>query len=306
MQPRPTAASPRDLTDMLIFARVVEAMSFTAAARRLELSKSVVSARISALEERLGVRLLHRTTRRLALTDDGVRFHDRCARLAAEADEAVAAAQGDAVRGLLRLTAPEGFAQRHLVPPLAAFVERHPDIRLDLSITDRKVDLVGEGYDVAVRIAARLADSSLVARRLRSDRIVLCAAPAYLARRGTPRAPAELVQHTCLRYSRQRPREEWAFEGLAVTVDGPLAASSGTLLREAAIAGVGIAVLPESEIADELAAGRLVTLLDGALRAADLGVFALHAPRPPARVRALVDHLAACFSNRPASRKHPR
>jgi DNA-binding transcriptional LysR family regulator len=289
-------ASPRDLTDMLIFARVVEAMSFTAAARRLEVSKSVVSARVGALEERLGTRLLHRTTRRLTLTPDGVRFYDRCARVTAEADEAVSVSEGDVVRGLVRVTAPEGFSQRHLVGAFAAFIEAHPDIRLELAPTDRLVDLVGEGFDLAVRISARLSDSSLVARRLASDRMVLAASPAYLARRGEPRDPGELVQHTCLRYARLKAREEWAFEGLAVSVDGPLAASSGTLLREAALAGLGIAVLPESEIGEELAAGRLATVLDGTLRGAALGVFALHAARPPARVRAVVDHLVAWFA----------
>ena len=299
------AASPRDLTDMLIFARVVEAKSFTAAAGRLGLSKSVVSARVLELEERLGARLLHRTTRRLALTDDGVRFYERCARVAGEADQAVGDAEGErgAVRGLLRVTAPEGFSERHLVEPLAAFAARWPDVRIELSVTDRIVDLVGEGFHLAVRMSARLADSSLVSKRLGGDRMLLCASPGYLARRGTPEAPADLVHHVCLRYARMRTREEWDLAGadgepLAVSVDGPLALGSGLLLRAAALAGLGIVILPESEIAVELADGRLVTLLPGALRNAELGVHAVHGfgARPPARVRALIDHLAAWFA----------
>jgi DNA-binding transcriptional LysR family regulator len=299
-------ASPGDVTDMLVFARVVEEKSFTAAARKLALSKSVVSSRVAALEERLGVTLLHRTTRKLALTDDGVRFFDRCARVAAEADEAVGAVEEarGAVRGVLRLTAAPGFAQRHLVAPLAGFCARHPDVRLELSATDRLVDLAGERFDLAVRIAARLADPRLVARRLAGDRLLLCASPAYLAARGVPGSPAELVHHVCLRYSRVRTRDEWAFEGpagaLDVSVDGPLAASSGTFLREAALAGQGIAVLPESECAEELAAGRLLPLLDGFLRDAAIAIWAVHPygagrGKVPARVRAMVDFLVEWF-----------
>lgn len=296
-------ASPTDVTDMLVFARVVEEKSFTAAARKLALSKSVVSARVAALEARLGVTLLHRTTRKLSLSDDGVRFFDRCARVAAEADEAIGAVEeaGGAVRGGLRMTAAVGFAQRHLVAPIAAFSARYPDVRFELSATDRLVDLAGERFDLAVRIAPRLADSRLVARRLTSDRLLLCAAPAYLERRGTPASPAELVHHTCLRYSRLKTRDEWAFVSAAgpleVSVDGPIAASSGTFLREAAAAGQGIAVLPESECADELASGRLVPLLDGFLRDAAVGIWAVHpyAGKPPARVRAMVDFLVGWF-----------
>jgi DNA-binding transcriptional LysR family regulator len=300
-----TTATPRDLTDMLIFARVVEAKSFTAAAARLGLSKSVVSARVLDLEERLATRLLHRTTRRLALTDDGVRFYERCARVAGEADQAVAESAGErgAIRGAIRVSGPEGFGQRHLVAPLAAFGARHAEVRLELSVTDRLVDVVGEGFHLAVRIAPRLADSSLVARRLVGDRMLVCASPAYVSGRGAPASAAELVHHACLRYSLLDPREEWDFAGsdgrpLAVSVDGPFAASSGTLLRAAALAGLGIAILPESEVAEELAAGQLVELLPGALRNATLGVHALHGfgGKPPARVRALVDHLVAWFA----------
>src|SRR5262249_28690425 len=172
---RTMAATIDDVTDMLVFARVVEEKSFTAAARQLGLSKSVVSARVMRLEGRLGERLLHRTTRRLALTDAGLRFYDRCARVAAEADEAAGVAEGvgAAVRGSLRMTAPVGFAQLHLTAPLAAFLERWPEVRLELSVTDRRVDIVGERFDVAVRVAARMAGFSLVARRIATDRMRL-------------------------------------------------------------------------------------------------------------------------------------
>src|SRR5262249_9487207 len=184
------AATIDDVTDMLIFARVVDEQSFTAAARRMGLSKSVVSARVMRLEERLGTRLLLRTTRRLSLTEDGLRFYERCARVAAEADEAAGIADDvGGARGARRGTAPASFPQRPLTAAVPASPEGPRGTRLGLAVPDGTVALVAGGFDVGVRIQARLAASSLVARRLTTDRILLCAAPAYLARRGTPATP---------------------------------------------------------------------------------------------------------------------
>ena len=210
---RRMAASPDDVLAMMYFARVVEARSFTAAAAKLGVSKSVVSARIAAFERRLRTPLLHRTTRKLSLTREGVSLYERCARVAAAADEAAAAADrtGDVPHGLLRVDAPIVFAQEHLAAPLASYLEKHPQVRVALTMNDRIIDLVEEGVDVAVRITWRLAGAGLVARKLGSDRTVLCASPAYLARKGTPASPEELVHHDCLLYSLLKEATEWRF-----------------------------------------------------------------------------------------------
>jgi len=302
-------AGPGDVVAMLVFARVVERQSFTAAAKVLGLSKSGVSERVTALEEQLGARLLQRTTRRLALTPAGMAFYERCARVAAEADEAaaVAAGVGDGrPRGVVRVNAPITFAQMYLASPLARFLRAEPAVRVELSIADRHVDLVSEGVDLAIRIAgatAPLGGASLMARRLTTDRTVCCGSPAYLAERGTPRYPADLVQHTCLRYSQVRAADEWHFRDALGTFAGPgesavgLAANNGTVLRELALAGAGLAVLPRHMVLAELAQGRLVPILEDAYRSVDLGIFAVHAhgKHPPASLRVLVEHLVAWF-----------
>jgi DNA-binding transcriptional LysR family regulator len=300
-------ASPDDILSMVFFARVVQEGSFTAAAARLGVSKSVVSARVAALEDQLKVRLLHRTTRKLALTPDGLTLYERCARVTAAADQAAAAAAatGDTPRGLLRINAPTVFAQDYLAAPIAAFLERHPHVRVELGMNDRLVDLVAEGIDVAIRIVPALKDAGLVARKLASDRTVLAAAPAYLARRGTPANAGELLAHDCLVYSLLKVADEWRFrepgsrEPVALPVPegwGRFAAASGAMVREAALAGMGLAVLPTFMIARHLAAGRLKQVLDSFV-GVTLGVFAVYpqGPRPPSKVRAFVDLLVAHF-----------
>jgi DNA-binding transcriptional LysR family regulator len=304
------AASPDEILAMVFFARVVEARSFTGAAARLGVSKSVVSARVAALERQLKVTLLHRTTRKLSLTPEGLALYEHSARITAAADEAAAAAAGtgDTPRGLLRVNAPVVFAQDYLAAPMAAFLARFPDVRISLSMTDEMVDLYAAGVDVAIRVAPALKDTSLVARKLASDRTVLVASPAYLQRKGVPRRAQELLGHDCLIYSRLKVSDEWRFrepgEKAVVTLpglEGRFAAASGTVLREAALAGMGLAVLPTFMIAPQLAAGRLRVVLEGGFAGVGLGVFAVYPQgpgahsRPPSKVRAFVDLLVAHF-----------
>jgi DNA-binding transcriptional LysR family regulator len=303
-----SGATTEDVVAMVAFARVVEASSFTGAARRLGVSKSVVSARIAELEERMGTRLLHRTTRRLSLTPDGLALYERCARLASLADEAAAHAAGAAgdARGLLRVTAAGSFAEMHLTQPIAAYLARHPGVRVELVLSDKTVDLVEEGIDVAVRISPHLRDSSLVVKKLGVDRLVVVASPAYLERKGVPATPGELVHHECLRYSLIKATDEWRFrdpptrgggpEAYTVPVEGRLLAGNGAVLRRAVLAGMGLAVLPWFMIGDDVAAGRARTVLD-AYMDVPLGLYAVYTPARsvPARVRAFVDVLAAHF-----------
>jgi DNA-binding transcriptional LysR family regulator len=300
------AASPDEILGMVFFVRVVEAKSFTGAASRLGVSKSVVSARVAGLEEQLKVRLLHRTTRKLTLTPEGVALFERCLPVVTAADEAAAAAAGTGTtpRGLLRVNAPVVFAERYLAAPMAEYLGRHPDTRIEITMNDKLVDLVEEGVDVAIRITSRLEGAGLVGRRLASDRTVLCASPAYLARRGTPAAAGELVHHDCLVYSLLRVSKEWRFregkEVFSVPVEGRFLAGSGALLRQAALAGMGLAVLPTFMIADDLAAGRLRRVLDS-FQGVSLGIHAVYpqARRVPSKTRAFVDLLVAHFRSPP-------
>jgi DNA-binding transcriptional LysR family regulator len=303
------AASPEEILAMVFFARVVEAKSFTGAAAVLGVSKSVVSARVAALEDQLKVRLLHRTTRKLSLTPDGLALYQRCAPLLAVADEAAAAAAGtgDTPRGLLRVNAPSVFAQDYLAAPVASYLERYPAVRVELTMTDRLIDLVDEGVDVAIRVVASLKPGGLVARRLARDRTVLCASPAYLRRKGTPHGPADLLDHDCLIYSLLKVADEWVFRNpgekqvYSLPLEGRFAAASGAMLREAALAGVGLAVLPRFMIAQHLSAGRLQPVLADSFAGTELGVHAVYpeGPRPPSKVRAFVDLLVQQF-RRPA------
>lgn len=302
-----TTASSESVLAMIAFARVVETRSFTAAAAKLGVSKSVVSERISAMERELKLKLLHRTTRKLSLTPDGVQLYERCARVAAAADDALAAfaGAGDAPRGLLRVNAPIVFAEEYLVEPVGKFLQAFPEVRVELALSDRKVDLVEEGTDVAIRITLKLAEPGLVAKKLASDKPVLCAAPAYLARKGTPSAPEELVHHDCLGYALLKLSDEWRFktagtkELFSVPVEPRFTAGSGALLRRAAVAGLGLAVLPRFMVASDLAEGRLVVVLDS-LYAPTLGIYAVYPEgrRAPGKVRAFVDVLSDHFSTR--------
>jgi DNA-binding transcriptional LysR family regulator len=300
------SATPDDVLSLVFFARVVEAQSFTGAAAKLGVSKSVVSARVSQLEERLGTRLLLRTTRRLSLTADGLAVYERAQRVVTEADEATSVAAGAATepRGVLRVNAPPTLAELYLTAPIAAYLERYPGVRVELLLADHFIDLVEEGVDVAVRVSSRLRDSSLVGRKLADDRTVVCASPSYLERKGIPQSPAELLHHDCVRYTVLKTADEWRFReadrSFSVPVEARFSAASGIAVREAAIAGIGLAVLPYFHVAADLRASRLVTVLDEYCYVR----LTLHAVYSPARVlpinvRSFVDLLAVHFKNPP-------
>ncbi|MGH7788693.1 MAG: LysR family transcriptional regulator [Candidatus Binatia bacterium] len=285
------------LTGMAVFASVAAAQSFSAAARELGLSKSAVSKHISQLEERLGARLLQRTTRRLSLTEAGTALYAHCRRIADElaAAEAAIGSLSGAPRGTLRVSAPMSFGERYLAPLLPAFLARHADLRVELTLGDQLVDLIEAGVDCAVRIA-RLPDSSLVARRLAPARRVVCGAPAYFERRGVPRTPDALRDHNCLDYAYLAATGGWPFpaaRGLrAVPVEGNLAANNGEVLRAAALAGVGLALLPTFIVGDDLRAGRLRAVLIE-YESWDASIYAVYPPTKQLapKVRAFVDFL---------------
>lgn len=294
-----------DLRDIALFAAVVEAHSFSGAAERLGISKAAVSKRVAQLERRLGARLLFRTTRRLSVTEAGAAYYEFCARIvseAAEAEDAVTRLQAEP-RGTLRINAPMSFGRLHLAPAIVDFLRRFPDVRIDLVMDDRELDLVAEAFDVAIRIA-QLPDSSLVARRLAPCRLVACAAPAYLKRHGVPRTPSDLSRHNCLHYSYAGPYGEWHFAGArrdaSVRVSGSLRANNGETLREAALAGLGIVRIPTFLVGEDLRTGRLKRILPR-YRLPELSIHALFAQRRhlPAKVRVFVEFLAARFGPEP-------
>ena len=289
------------IASLALFARVVQHRSFSAAAREAGLAKSAVSRRIAELEQTLGVRLLHRTTRTLSLTEEGVRVHEHARALVASADavQDVAGVATGAVRGTLRLNATVAFSQLYLTRAVVRFLALHPEVEVHLSTDDRLVDVVEGGFDVVFRIG-RLTDSSLVARRLATDRLVVCASPEYLARAGTPRVPADLLQHACLHYALVPRAAEWRFRQgnrtLEVSTRGAFSCTDGLSLRAALLAGAGLAAVPSMLVAEDVAAGRLHLVLEGA-RHAEFGIHAVTAHRThvPPRVRALLDFLGTDF-----------
>lgn len=291
-----------NLSAMAVFAKVVQAGGFSAAARRLRLSKAAVSKRVAGLEDRLGARLLNRTTRRLALTEEGAAFYERAVRILAEVDEAEGAVSrlGAEPRGTLRVSAPMSFAILHLADALPAFMAKHPGLAVDIALNDRLVDLVEEGFDVAIRIA-RLPDSSLVARKLAPTRSLVAARPDYWRRHGKPRHPRELEGHNCLRYSYQITQDEWRFkDGVAIAVAGTFIANNGDVLRSAALAGLGVARLPSFIVGDDVRSGRLEPALED-FEEGELSIYAVYPHRRhlSARVRAFVDFLAGRFAPLP-------
>ncbi|TAN71566.1 MAG: LysR family transcriptional regulator [Magnetospirillum sp.] len=287
------------------FVRVAETGSFSEAARRLGLSKSMLSRQVSGLEAELGVRLLHRTTRSLSPTEAGRAYLERCQRILADLDEAnLLVSQLQAMpRGRLRVSAPLSFGVGHLAAALPGFLERYPEIELEMNMTDRHVDLVEEGWDVAVRIG-RLADSSLIVRRLAPVRRLAAAAPSYLERRGTPMVPPDLEHHDCLTHG-GRVAAEWRFvspegQAMQVAVRGRFDADNGDVLRAMAVAGLGIVLLPSFFLGDDIRAGRLVPLLESYIPL-DVSLNAVypHGRHLSPKVRAFVDHLATSFGPEP-------
>jgi len=292
-----------DLEGLAIFAKVAELRGFAAAAEDLRLSKATVSKAVTRLEQRLGARLFNRTSRRLALTDAGRTLAERAARILAAGEEAESEclAQSTAPRGLVRLAAPMSFGLREVAPLLAEFLRAYPDVSVDVHLSDALVDLIGEGFDAALRIGI-LPSSSLIARRLRSIPIHVVAAPAYLAQAGRPTHPTDLVNHACFRYAYQQTSDVWRFtraDGAEVDVRplGPLRVSNGDALTPALVAGLGIAILPEFIIGEAVAEGLLeIILRDWALPTAALHLVTPPGEPRPARVAALTQFLVERLS----------
>jgi DNA-binding transcriptional LysR family regulator len=293
------------LAAMSVFAQVVESKSFSAAAQKMGLSKSLVSRQVSALERELAVKLLNRTTRRLSLTEAGAVFHEHCARIVREADYAeqrVTQTQSE-LAGQLRLTCVQPFAVRHVVPALAEFQRRYPGIRVRLSCSNRRLELGDEGYDLGIRMSLQ-PDPGLVARRLAPNRSVLCAAPSYLALRGTPRGIDELAAHDAVVFTPTASRGGWTLQRdaqrFAVAVSARFESDDPVVVHEAVLAGLGIGLVPTYVAADDLRRGRLVPLLRD-FRAPEGTIHLVYLPNRtlPRRVRVLIDFLLERFASAP-------
>jgi DNA-binding transcriptional LysR family regulator len=294
-----------DFEGLAIFAKVAEQRSFSAAAEDLKLSKATVSKAITRIETKLGTRLFNRTSRRLALTDTGRQLAARAAHILAEGEAAESEAQAQSVspRGLVRLAAPMSFGVSHVAPLLPEFLSAYPDVSIDLHLSDAMVDLIGEGFDAAIRIAA-LPDSSLVARRLCAMTPYLVGAPAYFDARAKPKHPLQLAEHACLAYAYQLTPDTWQFrkkngERASVRPAGPLRVNNGDAMLPAILAGVGLGVLPDFIVREAIADGRLEILLpDWSLPAG-----AVHWVTPPGgpkpkRLEVLAEFLAAKLARR--------
>ena len=288
---------------MRVFSQVVESGNFSKASARLGLSTSAVSRHVADLEAHLNARLLQRTTRRLSLTDSGHGFHDRCVQILSELDDAErdASRESAAPRGTIRLTTSINFGMRHMTPAIAEFLVRYPQVKFDVSLADRVVDLVEEGFDLAIRIGTA-GPETLVARKLGETRLVPCASPAYLARHGAPATPEDLKRHNCLTYE-YALRDEWLFlddAGVehAVRVTGSLHSNNGDLLAEAAVLGVGVVCEPTFIVGPEIRAGRLVPILQE-FAAPRSPIYAVYTSRKhlSARVRLFVDFLLERFGD---------
>lgn len=311
---RAGSASTERLRALEAFTVVAELGSFSAAAQRLGLGKSAVSKQVARLEDRLGVRLLTRTTRRLSLTPEGEALAERAGRIIADVAEAEAAVTAGKAspRGRLRINAPMSFGQTYIAPILPDFLAAYPGVEVTMSLSDAFVDLAAEGYDVGVRITPELSDSSYVARRLTTMRAMVVAAPSYLAAHGTPAVPADLAEHECLLYDHLATGRHWVlYDGAGqrhtVRVGGRLSANNGEALLAAAMAGQGLARAPAFLVADAIAAGRLVPVLERYSVGEALGVYVMY---PESRhlspkVRAFVDFLAAHMRAQPWERAHP-
>jgi DNA-binding transcriptional LysR family regulator len=290
---------------MQVFVESVRRGSFSAAARQLGLSPSAISKLLSRLEARLGVRLINRTTRRLSLTEGGERYFARCQEILADIEDAEDALTGfvRAPTGTLRISSTPGFAKHQLLPLMVAFQARYPQLALEFQLTGQAVDLVAQGVDVAIRLG-ELRDTSLVGRRLGQSRRVVCASPGYLADRGHPLRPSDLLQHDCLRLSTSDAFNQWQFSGPEgierIDVRGRFLTDNVDALHAYARMGGGIARLSVFMIADDIAAGRLVPLLTGyGIEAQLIHAVYPHRKHLPAKVRVLLDYLVDAFSPSP-------
>ena len=291
------------LAAIQVFAQVVESGNFAKAAERLGLSTSATSRHVAELEAHLQTRLLNRTTRRVSLTESGRAFYERSVQLLADLDEAEQEASRAAVvpRGTIRLTTSVNFGVRHLAPAIAEFLAQNAEVRFDVSLSDRIVDLVEEGFDLAVRIGPP-GSENLVARKLGETRLVPCASPAYLAAHGAPQVPEDLERHNCFTYEYVTPRNVWRFRDAsgqerAVRVSGTLHSNNGDVLAEVAARGGGIVVEPAFIVGPDVRAGRLVPLLQE-FTPAPLPIYAVYPTRKhlSAKVRRFVEFLVERFS----------
>jgi DNA-binding transcriptional LysR family regulator len=288
------------------FARVVETGSFARAAERLGVSVSSVSRLVADLEAHLDARLLNRTTRRLSLTESGQAFFERCVQLLADLEEAEVAVTAASIvpRGTLRLTCSATFGARQLAPAIAAFAARHPQVRFDVELSERMVDLVEEGFDLAVRVG-ETGSQHLVGRRIGTTRLVCCAAPSYLARHGEPMAPEDLTRHTCLTYEYAPNRNAWSFRDgkgalRQIRIDGPIHANNGRFNDALAAEGLGIAREPDFIVGPDVRSGRLKPILCR-FEPPPLNIYVVYPSRRhlSAKVRAFADFLVERFAPSP-------
>ncbi|MGA8261552.1 MAG: LysR family transcriptional regulator [Arenicellales bacterium] len=290
------------LIQMRVFAQVVEAKSFTAAADKLGMSKSLTSRHVSALERALSTKLLNRSTRKLSLTEAGSVFYEHCAAIVREAqlaEENLTRTQSEPA-GLVRMTAVPAFAVRHVLPALSEFYQKYPKIKVKLSCSNRRIDLGDEGFDLGIRVSAD-PEPNLVARKLAVNRAVLCASPAYLERRGTPRRPDDLSRHDCVLFPPRSPRGIWMLrrEGrkYSVQVAGVFETDEMDAVHAATLAGLGIGILPVYMAGDALREGRLVPLLRQYRVVPQAAIYLVYLPNRTlsSRVRVLIDFLAERF-----------
>jgi len=289
-------------TQMETFVEVVARGSLSAAARAEGIAPAMIGRRLDALEARLGVKLLQRTTRKLVLTDEGAAFLEDCQRILGDVGDAEAAVSERSLRasGHLTLSAPAGFGRQHVAPLLPSFLAEHRDVTINLNLSDRVVDLVGEGVDVAIRIAS-LGDSNLVGVKLADNRRVVVASPAYIKRHGRPQRPQDLAQHNCLAISGEGSQRGWTFlehgKPLTLKVGGNMVCNDGAVLHAWALAGKGLAWRSMWEVGGQIASGELVTLLDG-FAAPGSDIHAVFAQRRhlPLRIRAFVDFLRRSYA----------
>lgn len=292
-----------NLGDLEIFARVVSAGSMSAAGRELGLSPAVVSKRLRRLEDRLGTRLMQRTTRQISLTEAGQGFYERVVAILAGIEEAEAfvSRRSALARGVLKISAPTSFGRLHIAPHINSFMLTNPDLGVNLVLSDEFVDIVGDGYDLAIRIA-ELSDSSLVARKLAPVRRILVASPGYIARHGAPRRFEDLQRHVCLAPHNNEP---WKLEGpegpMVHRPAGPLQTNSSEVIREAVIGGVGIALRSTWDVGRELSDGRLVQVLPDLEGSRTVAIHAVYPSRRflPAKVRVFIDYLAELYGPTP-------
>jgi DNA-binding transcriptional LysR family regulator len=295
---------------MAVFTKVVDTASFAAAARHFGMSPAMVSKHVQTLEQRLGARLLNRTTRRVSATDVGQDYYERCLRILSEVEEAEAVASDlqTSPRGHLRVTAPVSFGTHRLAPAIADYLVSFPEVSIDLSLDDPYVDILEKRFDVGIRFG-HLENSSLIARKLYALETYLCASPAYLERKGTPHVPADLAKHKCLIYTHAASQNVWSFVGPdgkedAVRISGRFQANSGDVLLPLAVRGCGLLLAPDYLVADDLGAGRLLRIMPD-YSTHETPVYAVYPSRNlSAKIRTFIDFLAAWFAQPSAQLAH--